>query len=62
MELYKRAIELREARLGPNSPKLIRLLHLYADALRKMQNYASAEKAEVRALGIEVRSALHGRS
>jgi hypothetical protein len=36
------------------------LLHHYALVLRALEQYAEAEKAEVRALGIEVRKTLRG--
>jgi hypothetical protein len=36
------------------------LSHHYALVLRALEQYAEAEKAEVRALGIEVRKTLRG--
>ena len=56
---YKRAIDIHEAALGPTSPRLIDDLEAYAGVLRKVNDYAGAEKATVRALGIQVRNSLH---
>ncbi len=58
LQHYRRAIEVRQEAQGDNSPLLIPLLRAYANLSRKNQDYAAAEKAEVRALGIEVRNSL----
>jgi tetratricopeptide (TPR) repeat protein len=58
LDYYQRAIQIQETTLGPNSPRLIPVLEAYAAALRQSQDYASAEKAEVRAMGIHVRETL----
>jgi tetratricopeptide (TPR) repeat protein len=58
-EYYKRAIELREQIFGAHSPLLAADLEAYAVVLRRMQDFAGAEKASVRALGIQVRNTLH---
>ncbi len=57
-DAYKRAIEIQENTLGPESLRLVPVLESYATVLRHMQEYAAAEKAEVRALGIQVRNAV----
>jgi tetratricopeptide (TPR) repeat protein len=59
LESYQRAIEFHEAALGPNCPPLIADLEAYAVVLRKVNDYAGAENASVRALGIQVRNSLH---
>jgi tetratricopeptide (TPR) repeat protein len=59
LEYYKRAIDTHEAALGPNCPPLIADLEAYAAVLRRVDDYAGAEKASVRALGIQVRNSLH---
>jgi tetratricopeptide (TPR) repeat protein len=56
---YRRAIDLHESALGPNSPRLVADLEAYSSLLRKVNDYAEAEKASVRALGIQVRNSLH---
>jgi tetratricopeptide (TPR) repeat protein len=55
---YKRAIEIQEAALGAESTRLIPVLESYANVLRHMKEFAQAEKADVRALGIRVRATL----
>jgi hypothetical protein len=45
--------------MGPQNQELIPKLEAYAQTLRKLDDYAEAEKAETRALGIRVRNALH---
>jgi hypothetical protein len=55
----KRSIDIREAVFGSNSKWLITGLEAYSRLMRKMQDYAEAEKADVRALGIQVRNSLH---
>ncbi len=57
--LYKRAIALREKAFGPDHPQLAKTLANYAAVLRKIEDYAEAEKVQVRATGIRVRMALH---
>ena len=59
LEYFKRAIDVHETVLGSNSPRLIADLDAYAAVLRRMNDYAGAEKATVRALGIQVRNSLH---
>jgi tetratricopeptide (TPR) repeat protein len=59
LEYYKHAIDTHEAALGPNCPPLIADLEAYAGVLRRVNDYAGAEKASVRALGIQVRNSLH---
>jgi hypothetical protein len=59
LEYYQRAINTHEAALGPNSPRLIADLEAYSAVLRRVNDYAGAEKASVRALGIQVRNSLH---
>jgi tetratricopeptide (TPR) repeat protein len=58
-DCYLRAIAAKEERLGANHPQLIADLNAYAHVMRSLQEYAAAEKAEVRALGIQVRNSLH---
>ena len=58
-ECYRRALEIWEKTMGPQNPQLIAKLEVYADVLRKLDDYAGAEQAETRALGIRVRSTLH---
>ena len=49
---------MKESALGPENASLVPLLRAYATLLRKTQEYALAEKAEVRAMGIQVRNTL----
>jgi hypothetical protein len=56
--LYHRALPLRERALGAEHLKLAETLEHYAGVLRKLQEYAEAEKVEIRATGIRVRKAV----
>ncbi|HXI42321.1 MAG TPA: tetratricopeptide repeat protein, partial [Bryobacteraceae bacterium] len=56
--LYQRALPLRERAVGSEHLKLAEALEHYAGVLRKLEEYAEAEKAEVRATGIRVRKAV----
>jgi len=56
--LYKRGLPLRERALGADHPKLADALENYAVALRKLEDYAEAEAAQVRATRIRVQIAL----
>ncbi len=57
---YKRSIDIRESSTGRRITRgLVADLGAYARLMRKMQDYAEAEKADVRALGIQVRNSLH---
>ena len=55
----RRGIEIRQTLLGANTPRLVADLQVYAEVKRRLREYASAEAAEVRALGIQVRNTLH---
>jgi tetratricopeptide (TPR) repeat protein len=56
--LFKRALPLREAALGPLNPKLADAIESYAMVMRKLEEYAEAEKLQAQATRIRVRTAL----
>lgn len=56
--LYLRAIQIREREFGARDPKLCALLELYANVLRKTEDFAGAEEAEAHAMKICVRNAM----
>jgi tetratricopeptide (TPR) repeat protein len=56
--LFKRALPLREKALGPFHPKLAEAIESYVMVLRKLEDYAEAERLQARATGIRVRTAL----
>jgi tetratricopeptide (TPR) repeat protein len=60
--LYLRALPLRERVLGADHSKLAEALENYAVVMRKLEEYAEAEKAQVRATRIRVRTALRAES
>jgi tetratricopeptide (TPR) repeat protein len=57
-ELYRQALADLEPLAGRNSARLLSALDSYIAVLRKLQNYAEAEKLEVRATGIRVKNTL----
>ena len=60
--LYENAMRRLEKTSGPNSPDLAGLLEEYAMVEKTLQNYAEAEQARVRSLGIRVKQALRAES
>jgi tetratricopeptide (TPR) repeat protein len=56
---YKNAIALREKTMTPDDPRWIGLLQGYAAVCRALEQYAEAEKVEVRVTRIRVKNALH---
>jgi len=58
VRLYRRALPMRDRTLGGDNPKFAESLENYATALRETEDYAEAEKVEVRATRIRVRTAL----
>jgi tetratricopeptide (TPR) repeat protein len=55
---YGEAIRIWDATSGPLNPQLATPLENYARVLRKTEDFAEAEQAETRALGIRVRNSL----
>ena len=50
-----RALEIREAALGPNHPETVRTMEALAEAYFKVKQTAEAERLEARALDIRTR-------
>jgi len=55
---YSEAIHIWDATSAALNPQFAATLETYAQLLRKLEDYAGAEQAETRALGIRVRSSL----
>jgi hypothetical protein len=49
---------MRERALGPFHPKLAEAIEGYVMVLRKLEDFAEAERLQARATGIRVRTAL----
>ena len=56
--LYGRALPDLERQTSRDSTRLLSVMDSYVETLRKLQNYAEAEKLEVRATGLRVKNAL----
>jgi len=55
---YRRAIEIRNASSDPKNPHLASDLNAQAEVMRQMREFSEAEKAGIRALGIQVRNSV----
>ena len=57
-QFYGRGMAILERVMGSDNARLAGRLEIYAALLRKSENYAEAEKVQVRATGIRVKTAL----
>ena len=57
-QFYGRGLAILERVMGADDIRLAGKLETYAALLRKSENYAEAEKIQVRATGIRVKTAL----